>query len=156
MTIKFLSLAAKLTLNVHDLNNEAVAGNVSDIRVIDYVDMNGRRIEAPAVSGRMLKHAHLSLMRELVDKDDLCDGCAAGEPVRPGKKTKEGLLDFDRDKSEEAAVKDCAICDVHGFLVAAGNISRRRNSRAMFSWLLPVLGDSETLSRQVTHTRVVN
>jgi CRISPR-associated protein Cst2 len=152
--MKFVTLAARLALNVHDLNNEAVAGNVSDIRVIDLVNLEGKRVEAPAVSGRMLKHSHLALMREMIDKD-LCDGCAAGEPVRPGR-NKDGLIDFDSTKTEEDAVKGCAICDVHGFLIAAGNISRRRNSRAMFSWLLPVLGDAETPSKQVVHTRVVN
>ncbi len=53
--LKFVTFAVKMQLNVHDLNNEAVAGNVTDIRIMEFLDENGKRQEAPAVSGRMLK-----------------------------------------------------------------------------------------------------
>jgi len=150
----FLTIAGRLILNVHDLNNEATAGNVSDIRLIDYVDVRGQRREAPAVSGRMLKHWHLSLFADLVREagGELCSQCLQGEPVRgPVHK------DDPKDDAEaaELSVKRCAACDLHGFLVAEGQRSVRRNSRAMFSWLLPVLDEqTETTQRQVVHTRV--
>ena len=38
----FLTIAARMILNVHD-HNEATAGNVFDIRLIDYVDLQGHR-----------------------------------------------------------------------------------------------------------------
>ncbi len=149
----FATVAARMILNVHDLNNEATAGNVSDIRLIDYVDLNGQRREGPAVSGRMLKHWHLSILADLAkDKGvKLCGPCSQQEPMR-------GPNDEDPDddaEAAEAAVKRCPACDIHGFLVAEGNRSVRRNSRAMFSWLLPVLDEeTETTQRQVVHTRV--
>ncbi|HOP60133.1 MAG TPA: DevR family CRISPR-associated autoregulator [Candidatus Saccharicenans sp.] len=179
--IKFLALAIKTQLNVHDLNNEAVAGNVTDIRIIDFVDENGMRQEAPGVSGRMLKHWHYEGMKNLIvnsiySQVPLCDGCKVGEPIRPGK-IEAGKLG-QVAKPEIEAVKDCAVCDIHGYLIAQGaraeeteeeteieeskpkkkskrdiGISSRRSSRAMFSWLIPVL-EAENAQKQVIHTRV--
>lgn len=167
--LKFVSFAVKLQLNVHDLNNETVAGNVNDIRMIQFFDEKGQFREEPGVSGRMLKHWHYEAMRHLIlngtaNSIGLCDACKAGEPVRPAK-----LVNgqWDTVKSEQDAVKGCGICDVHGYLIAEKakgggegdseekGTSVRRMSRAMFSWLLPVLG-SESASRQVIHNRVAS
>jgi len=51
--LKFVTFAVKTQLNVHDLNNEAVAGNVTDIRIIEFLNENGERVEAPAVNFRL-------------------------------------------------------------------------------------------------------
>lgn len=161
--LKFVSFAVKLQLNVHDLNNEAVAGNVMDIRIMEFLDENGARHEAPAVSGRMLKHWHYEGMRHLIlngpySAIPLCDGCKAGEPIRPGRIRNNNLIQV--AESERVAITSCAICDIHGYLIAQGaegeqerGTSARRTSRAMFSWLMPVLG-TETSQKQVIHTRV--
>jgi CRISPR-associated protein Cst2 len=158
---QFFTLSAKLILNAHDLNNEGTAGNVSDIRTIEYVGLDGQRREAPAVSGRMLKHYHYAAMREIAlgTELSLCDGCRAGEPIRPARRDGERLTQL--AMSEAAAVAGCAICDVHGYLIAQAprgergrGVSTRRNSRCTVSWLLPVLDGAETSSRQVVHTRV--
>ena len=146
--LRFVTFAVKLQLNVHDLNNEGAFGNVTDIRIIEFLDEKGNKIEAPAVSGRMLKHWHLECMRRLImfsgkDKSiKLCDMCMAGEPTRPG------TLGEDQ--------KRCAICDIHGYLITkkgANEENTRRVSRVMFSWLMPVLGFDTTV-KQVLHTRV--
>jgi CRISPR-associated protein Cst2 len=158
---QFFTLSAKLILNAHDLNNEGTAGNVSDIRTIEYVGLDGQRREAPAVSGRMLKHYHYAAMRELALGANLplCDGCRAGEPIRPGRREGDRLTQV--AMSEADAVTACALCDVHGYLIAQGargergrGVSTRRNARCSLSWLLPVLDGTETTSRQVVHTRV--
>lgn len=159
----FVALSAKLTLNVHDLNNEMSTGNVVDIRTVAMIDESGRKVEAPAVSGRMIKHWHQALMTELAIRRGLplCDGCRAGEPIRPGEWTekKQGEKELRQvPMTEDKAVRQCVICDAHGYLIAQGGkkevgLSARRNSRAMFSWALPVLG-TESVTTQVTHTRV--
>lgn len=161
--LKFITFAVKLQLNVHDLNNEAVAGNVTDIRIMEFLDEEGKRIEAPAVSGRMLKHWHYEGMRHLIlngpYKDiPLCEGCNAGEPIRPGEIENNKLIQV--SKPEEEAIKSCGVCDIHGYLIAqeaegegAKGVSARRTSRAMFSWLMPVLG-FDIASKQVIHNRV--
>lgn len=161
--LKFVSFAVRLQLNVHDLNNEAGAGNVTDIRIMEFLDEHGNRMEAPAVSGRMLKHWHYESMRHLILSGEygevaLCDGCRSGEPVRPGKINGNQLSQV--AKSEDEAIQECAICDTHGYLItreAGGEsdrgISARRSSRVMFSWLMPVL-NIDTIHKQVVHTRV--
>jgi CRISPR-associated protein Cst2 len=181
--IKFVTFAVKMQLNVHDLNNEAVAGNVTDIRIMEFLDEDGERVEAPAVSGRMLKHWHLEGMRHLIINGSypsvqLCAGCKVGEPIRPALLSDEKLEQIKpKDiKEEENFVKNCIICDIHGYLIAQGakeekeetseeenekkkkgkkqkGLNLRRASRAMFSWLMPVLG-VDTAQKQVLHTRV--
>lgn len=171
--LKFVTFAVKIQLNVHDLNNEAVAGNVTDIRIMEFLDEEGIRQEAPAVSGRMLKHWHYEGMRQLGLKQGLpfCDSCKIGEPVRPAK-LENGILSHKNAISEGAknVVQKCAICDIHGYLAAISGekqrgrrtseegeeeegVSERRSSRVMFSWLMPVLG-SDSPSKQVIHSRV--
>ncbi len=159
--LRFVTFAVKTQMNVHDLNNEAVAGNVTDIRIMEFLDEDGERVEAPAVSGRMLKHWHLEGMRKLIlngsySSISLCDGCKAGEPIRPGEIKNGNLTQV--AKPEQDAILSCAVCDIHGYLIAKGaegekGISARRTSRAMFSWLMPVLG-VDTAQKQVLHTRV--
>ncbi len=160
--LKFLTFAVKTQLNVHDLNNEAVAGNVTDIRIMEFLDEKGKRIEAPAVSGRMLKHWHYEGMRHLIlngaySSVPLCAACKMGEPVRPGDISSNNLRQV--AKLEKDAIKECAVCDIHGYLIAQGaagggrGTSDRRSSRAMFSWLMPVLG-YDSAQKQVIHTRV--
>lgn len=160
--LNFVTFAVKTQLNVHDLNNEAVAGNVTDIRIMEFLDENGNKIEAPGVSGRMLKHWHYEAMRQLISSDPtpslgLCAGCQTGEPIRPGQLNGNKLVQ--NTKKEDETVKECAICDVHGYLIAQGaqgearGVSSRRASRSMFSWLMPVNGFDAT-SKQVVHTRV--
>jgi len=161
--LKFVSFAVKTQLNVHDLNNEAVAGNVTDIRIMEFLDEQGRRQEAPAVSGRMLKHWHYEAIKHLVVNGSysvpLCAGCKVGEPIRPGT-IDSGNLSQNSSITEENAVKNCMVCDSHGYLIARpkategeGGVSARRSSRIMFSWLMPVL-EKETISKQVIHNRV--
>jgi CRISPR-associated protein Cst2 len=153
--LKFVVFAVKTQLNVHDLNNEAVAGNVTDIRIMDFLNEQGEKDEAPAVSGRMLKHWHYDAMRKLSleQKIPLCDSCKIGEPVRPATLTTDNKLSHQEaiDEGTEEVIKKCAICDTHGFLAAIGTTSERRSSRTMFSWLMPVISIP---SKQVIHSRV--
>lgn len=150
---------------------------------MEFLDEEGKKIEAPAVSGRMLKHWHLEGMRQLILHGEyssvpLCAGCKAGEPIRPAVLTGEKLEQIKPQKLTDEAnfVMKCAICDIHGYLIAQeakgeaeeeieeGNekekkgkkqkgFNLRRTSRTMFSWLIPVLG-FDTTQKQVLHTRV--
>ncbi|MCM8816839.1 MAG: DevR family CRISPR-associated autoregulator [Candidatus Omnitrophica bacterium] len=172
--LKFVSFAIKIQLNVHDLNNEAVAGNVSDIRIMEFVDEEGKKQESAAVSGRMLKHWHYEGMRRIGHERGLpfCDSCKIGEPVRPAK-LENNILSHKKaiEEGQVSVVQKCAICDIHGYLAAiAGGgrrsgrateesdeeqegVSERRSSRVMFSWLMPNL-ENDSPSKQVIHSRV--
>ncbi|MDZ7330945.1 MAG: DevR family CRISPR-associated autoregulator [candidate division KSB1 bacterium] len=144
----YLSIAAKLLLNVHDLNNEGSVGQSLDIRQIRMVAENGEPLpEMPAVSGRMMKHWHQEYMRKyaLEKKLPLCRLCNDGQPDRQSDA-----------KDELNAIQSCVICDVHGFLSTEKMTNApRRSSCASFSWLLPVLGTNPT-SKQVIHSRVAS
>ena len=168
--LKFVTFAVKTQLNVHDLNNEAVAGNVTDIRIMEFLDEDGVRQEAPAVSGRMLKHWHYEAMRHSIVNGSyatvpLCAGCRAGEPIRPSEITNGNLTQI--AKPERDAITSCVVCDIHGYLIARAaegegerGVSARRVSRAMFSWLMPALDKIQPAlemgptSKQVIHNRV--
>ena len=168
--LKFINFAVKTQLNVHDLNNETGAGNVTDIRIMEYLNEDGQKVEAPAVSGRMLKHWHYESMRKLglEKKLPFCDSCKIAEPVRPAKLTSDDKLSHQEaiNDGTETVVRRCIICDTHGFLAAIGATSERRSSRAMFSWLMPVInnileetseGEKERVNvspKQVIHSRV--
>ena len=152
----YLSVAAKLVLNVHDLNNEGSVGQSLDIRQIRMVDENGNPLpEMPAVSGRMMKHWHLAHMfraeSELPEETrKLCGDCKLQEPERT-------------PANEEDGIKACIICDAHGFLSAekqeavegGKKVIPRRTSCASFSWLLPVL-NAAPVAKQVLHSRVTS
>jgi len=145
--IKSLNLTARLTVNVHDMNNEATSGNVSDIRMMDYIDIDGQRREAPAVSGRMLKHWHLdNAVRLGMDAGlPVCNVCRQGEPLRP-----------DESIRKKDPVQECFICDAHGYLVAEKE-TIKRNSRVFFSWLMPTLEpENKVTFKQVIHNRVTS
>lgn len=105
--MNYLSVAAKLVLNVHDLNNEGSVGQSLDIRQIRMVDESGKVLEEmPAVSGRMMKHWHLEhMLKEELNQNSskLCEQCRVWEPER-------------KPQDENNGVKSCIICDTHGFL----------------------------------------
>lgn len=146
--MSYLSIAAKLVLNVHDLNNEGSIGQSLDIRQIRMVDETGNALEEmPAVSGRMMKHWHLEHMRRraLEAKMPLCNTCGSGQPDRQA-----------TAEDELTAIQGCVICDTHGFLsTATMKNAPRRSSCTSFSWLLPVLG-TKPESKQVIHSRVAS
>ena len=144
----YLAIAAKLVLNVHDLNNEGSVGQSLDIRQIRMVDEQGNPLEEmPAVSGRMMKHWHLEHMRKRALETNcvLCPICKSGQPNR---QTDAG--------DELSALEECVICDIHGFLsTKKGANAPRRSSCASFSWLLPAVETKPEL-KQVIHSRVAS
>lgn len=126
----YLSLAAKLVLNVHDLNNEGSVGQSLDIRQIRMVDESGKALEEmPAVSGRMMKHWHLEHMlrhEARMTPSKLCAQCKVGEPER-------------KPQDEDNGVKSCVICDSHGFLCT---------DKPGFSATVEISGDDIILNKE--------
>ncbi len=104
----FLTVAAKLIVNLHDMNNEGSIGQTTELRKIRMVDEDGEIIdkEIPAVSGRMMKHWQLAYMlREELSNftPTLCPQCKKWEPER-------------KPQDEGNGITACVICDTHGFL----------------------------------------
>src|SRR5437899_3164100 len=55
-SIASLSIAARVTLDMHSLNNEGGEGNQIQTRMVDIVDHLGELHNVNAISGDMLKH----------------------------------------------------------------------------------------------------
>ena len=152
MILKF-AIAAKLQLDMHDLNNER-AEEIRRIPIIYRVERGYKLIEeAVAVSGVMLKHYHFSNMIDsLVNEGGkVCVVCSRKEAVRvlsseiKEEDVKKWLGSSDEvdnylktvyEEGEDEIIKMCAGEDVHGFLRPKPML--RRESLVKFSWMLPV------------------
>lgn len=79
-----ISLCARVTLDLHSLNNEGTEGNQQQTRMVHIIDQKGKRAVVNAVSGDMFKHIlveHLiPLLREA--SQPLSVGASVGNPDR--------------------------------------------------------------------------
>jgi len=132
----FLSLAARLLINVEALNMVESIGNVTrHRRATVIITHNGeyRKIEVPAISGETLAHAYqeaLVLVAKQIfsGKPPICSWCERGEFFKsmddahtmPEVKQAIGKLKGkDQVRAfEEAVIKNCLVEDIGGFLRA--------------------------------------
>jgi len=154
----FIRLTAKMLVNVHDLNNEASVGYFTDIRKVKLINEAGEVVEAPAVSGNMLKHWHFVYMKRALEEkgyEKLCSYCLNEEAFRIPQDDRRvsRLKNPSPAEIEEEIISTCAIEDLHGYLYPGKEVTSRRESLIKFSWLIPVL-DSQSEIFTVTHNRV--
>ena len=144
--LRSLSLACRVTLDMHALNNEGSESNRLMTRQVGIVthgeDDAGatvyQRATVNAISGDMNKHIFADSFRHIaLDMGlPLCPACVDLDPARmmgnPGfedwvKTTKEGRDIVDR-------LISCAVDDVCGILITAGSNSVKRKSAVEFGW----------------------
>lgn len=130
MAIFEIGILARITWNLHSLNNEGTVGNVTEPRTV--VLANGEKTDG--ISGEMLKHIHaynVWLLQE--DKSLFCGACQKFHPQRAD-------LITDRTNKPGVAMKtaisSCILCDLHGFLVQRPSIGRP--STVEFGWALGI------------------
>ncbi|MDI6698488.1 MAG: DevR family CRISPR-associated autoregulator [Candidatus Saccharicenans sp.] len=130
MAIFEIGILARITWNLHSLNNEGTVGNVTEPRTV--VLANGEKTDG--ISGEMLKHIHaynVWLLQE--DKSLFCSACQKFHPQRAD-------LITDRTNKPGVAMKtaisSCILCDLHGFLVQRPSIGRP--STVEFGWALGI------------------
>ncbi len=141
-TLASLSIAARMTLNMHSLNNEGGEGNQIQTRMVDIVGDDGRLHNVNAISGDMLRHVLAEHLQRIAGENGLplCGGCRR--------------LDANRVNADEVASKEiqalsdreglnyllgrCLIDDTMGVLITAGNRSLPRKSVVEFGWALGV------------------
>ena len=82
--IHSLSLCARVTLDLHSLNNEGTEGNQQQTRMVHIIDQRGQRAVVNAVSGDMFKHIFVEHVILLLQQDGqpLSTGAAVGNPDR--------------------------------------------------------------------------
>lgn len=87
--IQSLSLCARVTLDLHNLNSEGTEGNQQQTRMVHIVDENGERQIVNAVSGDMFKHIFVEHLTNLLERE--------GQPLSSGAKQ----LNPDRVNADE-------------------------------------------------------
>ncbi len=147
-----LSIAARAVLNLHSLNNEGGEGNQIQTRMVN-VFADGRLHSVNAVSGDMFKHIQSEHLHRLAMQ--------AGLPLSQGAKLfNANRINYDIEldkaflKQLEGAktnaeqldliLQRCAVTDIAGALVTAGNRSLPRKSVVEFGWVVGIPGSVKT------------
>lgn len=132
MAIFEIGILARITWDLHSLNNEGTIGNVTEPRTV--VLANGEKTDG--ISGEMLKHIHAYNVWLLQDDKSLfCNACQKFHPQKADMNT----LINRKNKPDEAmktAISSCILCDLHGFLVQRPSVGRP--STIEFGWALGI------------------
>ena len=130
-----IAILARVTWDLHSLNNEGTIGNVTEPRTI--VLWDGTKTDG--VSGEMMKHIHAywTWLQAKTATLVLCDACQAFQPQRADA-APQGLDRNDNARAMATAVERCVLCDLHGFLVQRPTIHRQ--SVVEFGWIVGVPG----------------
>lgn len=132
MAIFEISLLARVTWNLHSLNNEGTIGNVTEPRTVVLAD----GVKTDGISGEMLKHIHAYYVWLLdEDKSHFCEACQKFHPQKADRNSMIKRTDTP-EKAMEKAISSCMLCDLHGFLVQRPTISRP--STVEFGWALGI------------------
>lgn len=145
--LKSLSIAARVMLDMHALNNEGSESNRLMTRQVGIVtqgeDDNGelgyQRSVVNAISGDMNKHIFVDHLRHIaLDRGlPLCEACVDLDPGRM--MANPGFEDWVKaNKDDGVAIVNrlisCVIDDVGGILITAGGNSIKRKSAVEFGW----------------------
>jgi CRISPR-associated protein Cst2 len=158
--ISSLTLNARLTLNLHNLNNEGTEGNQQQTRMVHIIDADGRRQVVNAVSGDMFKHILVDHLIPLLR--------AAGQPLSepagrhdPDRITADPVfVEFcekgvDGRRVTESEImsrmlRDCAATDLAGALVTRGRAVGRK-SVVEIGWVVGL--PEHTVTEQYFHVK---
>src|SRR5260370_37340806 len=82
--VQSLSLCARVTLDLHNLNNEGTEGNQQQTRMVHIIDQRGRHAIVNAISGDMFKHILAEHLIPLLTAENqpLSAGAQIGDPDR--------------------------------------------------------------------------
>jgi CRISPR-associated protein Cst2 len=140
-SIASLSISARATINMHNLNNEGGEGNQIQSRMVDVIGADGRMHNVNAISGDMLKHIQAQHFFELAREQGLplCAGCSRFDANRINADTAwiNEMPRGDRD-ALTALLQKCAMDDTAGILITAGGRSLPRKSVVEFGWVIGI------------------
>ncbi len=173
--VNSLSLCARITLDMHSLNNEGTEGNQQQTRMVHIIDQKGQRAVVNAISGDMFKHILVEHLIPLLKE--------AQQPLSPGAMVhdadrinalNQAFIDFcekeqdftangkkEKRKATESEIMtkiltDCSLTDMAGTLVTRGR-SVGRKSVAEFGWVVGLSengsGDPITTTEQYFHVK---
>ncbi|NLF01820.1 MAG: DevR family CRISPR-associated autoregulator [Anaerolineales bacterium] len=136
-----LSISAQATLDMHSLNNEGGEGNQITTRMVNIVGEDRRLYNVNAISGDMLKHIQAEHLFKLLSSRGaapLCAGCRGFNANRISADESYGKAIEGKSDAEAISLLlgTCALDDLAGNLITAGNRSIPRKSVAEFSWVI--------------------
>ncbi len=174
-TVNSLSVCARVTLDLHSLNNEGTEGNQQQTRMVHIIDQKGQRAVVNGISGDMFKHILVEHLIPLLAE--------AQQPLSPGAKVhdadrinalNQAFVDFcekdqefatngkkERRRATESEIMtkiltDCSLTDVAGTLVTRGR-SVGRKSVVEFGWVVGLphdgAGQPLTTTEQYFHVK---
>ena len=160
---KSISIAARVVLDLHALNNEGSESNRLLTRQVGIVttghDESGeagyQRAVVNAISGDMLKHIFADYFRHIaLDRGlPLCEACKALDPARMM-----GNPDFVEYIKKKPPVDEvitrligCALDDVCGIMITGEGTSVKRKSAVEFGWMIGLPGITEV--QEFIHAR---
>ncbi len=173
--IASLSLCARVTMDMHSLNNEGTEGNQQQTRMVNIIDQKEQRAVVNAISGDMFKHILVEHLVPLLS--------AAKEPLSPGAmisdadriNTDPEFVDFcekeqefeirgekEKRKATDSEVmtkilSDCSLTDLAGTLVTTKGRAVGRKSVVEFGWVVGLpsdgAGQALTTTEQYFHVK---
>jgi CRISPR-associated protein Cst2 len=149
MNVASISISARATIDMHNLNNEGGEGNQIQTRMVDVIGADGRMHNVNAISGDMLKHIQAQHFFELARAQGLplCAGCDHFDANRINADSAwiAEMPKGDRD-ALSALLQRCAMDDTAGILITAGGRSLPRKSVVEFGWVvgIPALVKTES------------
>lgn len=152
-----LYILARAELQLESLNASGAVGNYTRLQE-GYLVVNGEPIPVPVITGNALKNWHARAMaekyvelmgRNVHDIHFTHMFRLPGDAVKGRAKDERG--------AERLLVSECAICDLHGLLIAEENVPQvKRESLVKFSFSVPIEEEvAKRLKFVTTHNRVV-
>jgi CRISPR-associated protein Cst2 len=147
-----LSLCARITLDLHSLNNEGTEGNQQQTRMVHIIDQQGQRAVVNAISGDMFKHILVEHLVPLLAEANQ----ALSEPARrldPDRITADAtFLNVSRNHNGTNSellttlLTSCSLTDLAGALFVDAALPRK--SCIEFGWVvgLPTDGSGNPLT----------
>lgn len=153
--VSSLSLCARVTLNLHSLNNEGTEGNQQQTRMVHIIDQSGQRAVVNAISGDMFKHILVGHLTPLLED--------AGQPLslharqlHPDRILPDsGFKSFVKsNESGNSAIlrymlQQCSVTDIAGTLFAEKAAARK--SCVEFGWVVGL--PDRTVTEQYFHVK---
>lgn len=154
MKIHSLSLCARVTLDLHNLNSEGTEGNQQQTRMVHIIDEQGSRQIVNAVSGDMFKHmlvGHLTPLLETAG-EPLSDGARRLNPdrVNADEGFEKKIKGLENSAVLDTVLQSCAVTDIAGTLITAGRAVARK-SCVEFGWVVGL--PDRTVTEQYFHVK---
>ena len=167
--IASLSLSARITLDLHNLNSEGTEGNQQQTRMVHILDQRGERAVVNAISGDSFKHILVEHLIPLLSRED--------QPLSPGARLHDAdrinafnqdFVDFCEKEGEFTVngrtqrrraldsevltrmLQECSLTDVAGALVTRGRAVARK-SVVEFGWVVGL--PDRTMTEQYFHVK---